>query len=235
MSYADLSATVTKQGGRVSDPPTLEEIVEETKQKRITQIDGRDLLRCRITEEQCGVEIFTVSREEGAKYVREKHFSADFGGRNFCSELETYFGSHFTESVTFSQIFLDYYWMPAIWTEAKWGKQFFSRTLPTVARREILSRPASTLIGASGLLDGAIIIPFCVHSFREVIANWDNLRRFYNLSFLRKGVGLRGIAVWKGTQKLNAEQMRKLKKKCDGDCDLCPHLLILLSVKIISS
>lgn len=170
--------------------------------KVLTQMDGRDLVRCRATEEHCGVEIFCVSQEEGAVYRMDRHLRADINSRNFVRQLKKHFGRR-----QFDQIVLDYFWIPRGWDRSHWKASFFTKTLMAFAEVDVLS--VYTL--QSEFLDmrratGTIYLPFSLHCLREIAIAFDKLSAYYRLSFLRKG-DLDEVTLWAGTQTVDRDTM----------------------------
>jgi hypothetical protein len=54
-----------------------------------------------------------------------------------------------------------------------------------------------------------IYLPFCLHCFKEVLATFEILKDYYNISFLRKRE-LRKVALWTGTQSIDARRMQTI-------------------------
>jgi hypothetical protein len=115
ISYPSVEVQMEKHGFDkdvlVNKEGTVEQAVECVKRGILTEMDARDLARCVATENECEVDVYTCSKEIGAVYRNDRHAYGDFNGRNFCKSLRDAFG----EDVQFSQIILDYYWMPSGW------------------------------------------------------------------------------------------------------------------------
>ena len=105
---------------------SVDQVVECVKRGILTEMDARDLARCIGTEKVCDVDAYTVSREIGAVYRYDRHIHSDFNARNFCNKLKGAFG----DDIQFSQVILDYYWMPTGWLVTRWAKTLFQQTLP---------------------------------------------------------------------------------------------------------
>jgi len=177
--------------------------IESLVQSRVlTEMDGRDLLRCQATEEVCGVDIFCVSLEQGAVYRRDRHLDANFNGRHFVKQLKDHVGG-----CQFDQIVLDYFWIPRGWDEDHWTRSFFSKTLVAFAEACVLTaaRNYPGRVGDS-CRKGVIYLPFCFHCLKEIVALYGTLSVYYNVSFLRKGE-LGEITLWTGTQSLDKDMM----------------------------
>jgi len=180
----------------------VDSTIQLVAEKVLTQMDARDLVRCQATEEHCGVDVFCVSQEQGAMYRPDRHLEANFNGRHFVKHLQQHF-----EGCQFDQIVLDYFWIPPAWNQNHWKRAFFEKTLVAFAESRLLRI-------ASNPLDrkyprGAIYLPFCFHCFKEVVATFDKLSAFYNVSFLRKGE-LGHVAFWSGTQTIDARTMQSI-------------------------
>lgn len=90
---------------------SVEQAVECARRGILTEMDARDLARCVATEQVCEVDCYSASREIGAIYRDDRHVYGDFNNRNFCKSLKKAFG----DDIQFSQVILDYYWMPSGW------------------------------------------------------------------------------------------------------------------------
>lgn len=178
-------------------------VVESVWAKVLTQMDGRDLVRCWATEELCGVDVFCVSQEQGALYRAERHLEADFNHRNFVRDLEDHFGSR----CHFDQIVLDYFWIPRGWDESHWKPLFFTNTLPAFAATGLLNT-SSNWSHREGRCrrESVVYLPCSIHCLREVAVAFDKLRVYYCISFLRKDE-LGEICLWAGTQSLDKSTM----------------------------
>jgi len=168
----------------------------------LTEMDGRDLMRCQATEEVCGVDVFCVSLEQGAVYWRDRHLDANFNGRHFVKQLKDHMGGY-----QFDQIVLDYFWIPRGWDEDHWKRSFFSKTLVAFAEACVLTS-AGNYPGCVGdrCRKGVIYLPFCFHCLKEIVALYGTLSLYYNVSFLRKGE-LEEVTLWAGTQSLDKDMM----------------------------
>jgi hypothetical protein len=197
VSYVDLTGaqTVTSE----AEEGGVRQVVECVRRNIITAMDGRDLARCRATEHHCDAEVYTVSQESGGRYRPGRHMNGNFNRRNFIRRLQEHF--LFME---FDQVILDYFWIPAGWDESHWQRDFFAHTIVEIAKEDVV--PYRKPI--EGELVGSVILPFCYHVFKEVIGSFSSLRKYYDISFLRKNE-LHKVPLWKGTQEIDAEQMRK--------------------------
>ena len=212
VSYADLWATTgNDQAAAEGIRPTTESIVAEVSAGTISEMDGRDLARCIATEDLLGVEMYAVSQEEGAKYNEGRHLNANFNAGKFVRRMEKWF-SVSGSPVRFDQVVLDYYWMPTAWTLYHWKPSLFNSTLIELASRDLVLRAGRR----TDLITGSVILPFSLHCYKEVLAAWSNLSKHYNLSFLRDGDDLNGVALWAGTQRIAPDTMRKFSGAAGG-------------------
>lgn len=85
--------------------PTVEQAEELARRNVLTEMDARDLARCRAMEARHKVDAYTVSQEYGSQYDRSYHLNANFNRANFCQALEKSF-----DEPVFRQIILDYFW-----------------------------------------------------------------------------------------------------------------------------
>jgi hypothetical protein len=155
----------------------------------LTQMDGRDLIRCLMTQHVCAVDVYTVSQESGAVYHPRRHVSANFNRGNFVAKLIKHFGGKNTtastpttpppsssssnNSILFDQVILDYFWIPLGWDAQHWTRNFFSNVLPDLSH---VLQPHN----------GVIYLPFCCHCFQQVLVCRYILTRHYNISFVRR-------------------------------------------------
>jgi hypothetical protein len=199
VSYVDLTGAQTVTSATAD--AGVSQVVECVRRNIVTAMDGRDLARCRATEHYCNAELYTVSQESGGRYRSTRHLHGNFNRRNFLRKLQEHF--LFLE---FDQVMLDYFWIPAGWDESHWQRDFFAHTLVELAKQDVV--PYRTPI--PGELVGSVILPFCYHVFKEVIGSFSGLRNYYDVSFLRKNE-LHKVPLWKGTQEIDAGQMRKCR------------------------
>jgi hypothetical protein len=202
MSYAELEKFADKEMVTVDDGTSemhVRRVIECVRRGYLTEMDGRDLVRVVATEYEASAHLYTVSQEEGACYRQDRHMNGNFNRTNFVRRLQEHF-----LCIDFDQVILDYFWIPAGWDLEHWSRSLFSNTLVELARQDVLPyrepRPGELL--------GSVILPFCYHCFKEVIGNFKHLRRYYDVSFLRKHE-LEKVPLWRGTQQVGAKAMRK--------------------------
>lgn len=202
----------------------IHQVLECVQRDYLTAMDGRDLARCIATEYTCGVEVYTVSQENGAIYEEKRHMWANFNRSSFVKSLNKKF-----PNVVFDQVVLDYFWIPAGWDESHWSPSLFENTLVNFAKMNLLKRPPiqrnqqSALEGKTNkaVSAGSIILPFCFHCFKEVVASFSALKNFYNASFLRKGE-FDAVSLWAGTQQIDSDSMQGiLGKRLDQEDVYC--------------
>ena len=90
---------------------SVEQAVECVRRKILTEMDARDLARVVATEKAGGGhECYTVSKEMGGIYRKDRHVYASFNNsRSMRKAMDKAFGH-----VRFQQVILDYYWMPTV-------------------------------------------------------------------------------------------------------------------------
>lgn len=199
MSYADIDGYQTTTPVRDDLDLSVRRVIECVRRDYVTEMDGRDLARCVATEYHAGAELYTVSQEDGGRYRRARHMHGNFNRTNFVRRLQEHF-----LCLEFDQIILDYFWIPAGWDVQHWSRTLFGHTLVELARHDVLPyrKPLD------GELLGSVILPFCYHCFKEVIGSFKQLRRYYDVSFLRKHE-LDKVPLWAGTRQIGAKPMRK--------------------------
>lgn len=115
ISYPSVEKQMEKHGFEsdllVHKDASVDQAIECVRRGILTEMDARDLARCVATEQACDVDAYSSSREIGAVYRDDRHVYGDFNNRNFCKTLKKAFG----QDVQFSQVILDYYWMPSGW------------------------------------------------------------------------------------------------------------------------
>lgn len=211
MSYADIEPHVNSLITPKDDDgdTAVRRVVECVRRDYLSEMDGRDLARVVATEYAANADLYTVSQEEGASYRTDRHMNGNFNRTNFVRRLQEHF-----LCLEFDQVILDYFWIPAGWDVQHWSRTLFSHTLIELARHDVLPYRAPK----EGELLGSVILPFCYHCFKEVIGSYKQLRRYYDISFLRKHE-LDKIPLWKGTQQIDPKPMRKSMPKFF--CDWC--------------
>ena len=217
VSHAQLPTTA-QTVGEISQELSYEkshvaDVIECVQSGQLTQMDGRDLIRCIATELHSNVDVYTVSQEQGANsntfgYRSTRHLDANFNRtRTFLKLLKNKFVANGkgTEG-SFDQIVLDYYWIPSGWADYHWSRSFFQKTLPGFVKQGILYResPQGEPMTSKGThrQTGRVYLPFCLHCFREVLACRHQLLEYYNISFLQKK-DLQEVSFWAGTQTID--------------------------------
>ena len=201
MSYADIDKHVHSltTPPDANGPMAIRRVIECVRRDYLSEMDGRDLARVVATEYDSNAELYTVSQEEGANYRNDRHMNGNFNRTNFVRRLQEHF-----LCLEFDQVILDYFWIPAGWDVQHWTRTLFGHTLVELAKQDVLPYRAPR----EGELLGSVILPFCYHCFKEVIGNFKQLRRYYDVSFLRKHE-LHNVPLWKGTRQIGAKPMRK--------------------------
>ena len=196
--------------------PSVDQAVECVRRGIFTEMDARDLARCVATEQAGEMDVYTVSKEIGAQYRSDRHLNANFNARKFCKILQQSFG----DNIQFSQVILDYYWMPTGWLVTRWAKTLFSQTLPDLVRFNMLTYPSKRKKTRKGELEvGVVYLPFCAHVTKEIVGAIDVLSDYYQVSFVKKQ-DLPGHCLWKGTMAIEADTMQhRLGKRLERSID----------------
>lgn len=227
ISYPCVPSQMTKHGFPQDvltyKEPSVEQAVECVRRGILTEMDARDLARCVATEQATNTHVYTVSREIGAEYRSDRHVHCDFNARNFCQTLQKQFG----RDIKFSQVILDYYWMPTGWLVTRWAKTLFQQTLPDLVRHKMLTfpskrRPQRRINGPPYDIDeGVVFLPFCAHVCKELVGAIHILKDYYEITFLDKK-DLHGHSLWKGTMEIDANVMQtRLGKRLDQEEIYC--------------
>lgn len=115
ISYPDVKGHMDKHGYSekllTNKKISVDQAVELVRRGILTEMDARDLARCVATEEiGGGMEAYTVSKEVGGVYRKDRHVYANFNNsRGLYNALTQNFGL-----LQFQQVILDYYWMPTV-------------------------------------------------------------------------------------------------------------------------
>ena len=223
MSYPDVKEQMDTHGFDpdilVHKSASVDQAVECVRRGILTEMDARDLARCLATEMAGNVDVYTVSKEIGAVYRKDRHVHANFNARSFCATLREAFG----EDIQFTQVILDYYWMPTGWLVTRWARTLFQKTLPDLVRYNLLAFPSKRRApGKKKELEvGVVYLPFCSHCVKEVVGAIDVLSEYYQISFVKKQ-DLAGHALWRGTMQIDADTMQtRLGKRLDQEEVYC--------------
>ncbi|KAG7348096.1 HSF-type DNA-binding protein [Nitzschia inconspicua] len=253
ISYPDVKGHMDKHGYSekllVHKTLSVDQAVELVRRGILTEMDARDLARCVATEKVGGgLEAYTVSREVGGVYRKDRHVYANFNNsRGLYNALTQSFGV-----IKFQQVILDYYWMPTGWLVTRWAKSLFQNTLPDLVRFQMLAYPGSrsrirkrtgsdsenTDINVNGdekgddpsshpiksnieLEEGVVFLPFCAHVCKELVGAIHILKKYYAITFVHKDE-LPGHALWKGTMEIDPNVMQhRLGKRLDQEEIYC--------------
>lgn len=225
ISYPSVSGQMEEKGYEpdllTNKTPSVDQSVEVVRRKIMTEMDGRDLARIVATEQACGIDAYTVSKEIGCVYRSDRHLHANFNARNFVQKLKESFG----DDVQFSQVILDYYWMPTGWLVTRWAKTLFQKTLPNLVKERILTYPSTRgrRMRKKGdeIEEGVVYLPFCAHVCKELVGGIDTLKDYYSITFVKKSE-LPGHSLWKGTMDIDADTMQtRLGKRLDQEEVYC--------------
>ena len=199
---------------------SVDQSIEVVQRGIMTEMDGRDLARCVATEIASGVDAYTVSKEIGAVYRDDRHLHANFNARNFVLSLKRAFG----DDIQFSQVILDYYWMPTGWLVTRWAKTLFQNTLPDLVKYNLLTYPSTRnrrRRKKDDLDEGVVYLPFCAHVCKELVGAIHILEEYYSITFIKKSE-LAGHSLWKGTMEIDEEVMQTtLGKRLDQEEVYC--------------
>lgn len=185
------------EGGERRDRNTLNELVECAKGKRLSIQHLRDTARCCMTEATCGVNVFTVDKNQVEGTDPDRHFAAPFdSSRGILFSVL----AQCRRPIKFDEIILDYFWIPRGWAEDHWNDGFFSRTVPQFALKDVL------------VVGGSIILP-CVPRVLNGVAQFENgFRDLYDISFIYKD-DLESVSLWKGTRGIDGTTMQEIFEK----------------------
>lgn len=244
VSFPDIPGTLEDGGYKANllthKEPTAEQSVELVRRGILTEMDARDHARAVETERAYDgedVRVYTVSREVGGVYRKDRHIYANFNNsRTLCQQL----GRQFGWKTQFQQVILDYYWMPTGWLVTRWAKSLFQNTLPDLVRHRLLAFPSTRRGRGTGGDDnqddddgdekeeespemeaGVVFLPFCAHVCKELVGAIKILREYYAISFVKKNE-LGGNALWKGTMRIDGKLMQhRLGKRLDQEEIYC--------------
>eukprot|EP00562_Extubocellulus_spinifer_P027837 CAMPEP_0178643044 /NCGR_PEP_ID=MMETSP0698-20121128/17506_1 /TAXON_ID=265572 /ORGANISM="Extubocellulus spinifer, Strain CCMP396" /LENGTH=1014 /DNA_ID=CAMNT_0020283857 /DNA_START=22 /DNA_END=3066 /DNA_ORIENTATION=- len=193
--------------------PGVDQTVELVRRNILTEMDGRDLVRCLALEAANDTHAYCVSLENGARYG-PRHLHANFNRVKFIGQLKKLWGN-----VKFRQIILDYFWIPrGTWVMSHWARSFFDTILPSFVTEGILdfsdgeanTRSVNSHLfshSTAGYGGGVVYLPFCLHCIKEVTAAIKTLSKYYSISFLYKSE-LREHALWSATNSIDPDAMQ---------------------------
>ncbi|GMH57536.1 hypothetical protein TrRE_jg8089 [Triparma retinervis] len=165
-------------------------VTELVKRKYLNEIDGRDTARCLAVNVDKSTDVEDLCARLGEKYggrVKEK----------WCLD----------DPNPYTQIILDYFWIPPGWAEQHWTEKFFTANLTNFA--SILAP------------NGCVYLPFQEHTFNMCVKNINKLRKNYSVTFLKKWE-LDEIALWRYTQDIDEDVMQNVyRKKLEQEEEYC--------------
>lgn len=157
----------------------LADLVEMIRTKTMTKMDGRDQARILSIEQIKGHRIFTVSIQTARKYDASRHLNACFNHRKFLPQLERLLSSSSGRlDDCFSQVYLDYYWIPRSWTKSKWRWGLFNNLGMMVDRglfdcggkNDWFYHDSHNYIDS---MMGVVYLPLCDTCLDTIIDNYD--------------------------------------------------------------
>jgi len=216
--------------------PSVEQAIELVRRNILNQIDGRDLARINALEADNDKLAYTVSKEQAAVWYEKRHLHADFNSRNLVNQMVLKWG----KTVRFHQVILDYFWSPSgSWAIKSWQRSFFNENIPNFVTHKLFNFGSldkdTTLVKPSAASkkkkrkdsayltsDAAVVyLPFSSHCFRQVVACYENLSKFYTISFLKKE-DLDEHTLWKATNTISPSSMQVwLAKSIDQEEKYC--------------
>ena len=109
------------------------DLIEMVRTRQMNEIDGRDQARIMSIEKMCDHRVMTVSTQTAREYHPERHLNACFNHRTFIAQLRTFLSSSSgVMDRRISQVYLDYYWSPRLWTKSTWRWGLFSNLIKMV-------------------------------------------------------------------------------------------------------
>ncbi|GMH77270.1 hypothetical protein TrST_g10541 [Triparma strigata] len=188
----------------------VEMVVEMVKKKLLNEVDGRDLARILALEASDQYEAHAVSIQDGAEFSPEKYLHANFNKIGFVDKVcDKWIAPHAskTKEIRYSQIIMDYFWIPKGWAEQHWTAHLFKTNLPDF--HKILKK------------DGAVYFPFKAHCFNKLVENLSTLSSLYDITFLKRW-DLEEVILWRHTQDIDPEIMENVfRKKIDQEDLYC--------------
>jgi hypothetical protein len=91
----------------------------------LNEIDGRDTARCLAVEASGRYETHCVSLQDGSSYLEEKFLFANFNKETFVKQLKEKWC--LDNPNPYTQIILDYFWIPPGWAEQVRGPREVTR------------------------------------------------------------------------------------------------------------
>jgi hypothetical protein len=155
--------------------------------KILTVIYGRDLARILSLEKLGRYNAYSVGLGSAAIHLDSQHLNADFnGGARFVETLKNKHGVKL-----FSQIILDYFWIPpGTWTIEHWKRKFFNETIPSFVTEGLLA------------VNGVVFLPFCTTCFIQLVSCLINISKEFTIHLLRRGE-LEENLLWRATEAID--------------------------------
>ena len=204
----------------------------------LEEIDSRDLLRLRRTEQLYGVQAVTVSLNKAAEY-RSTHVNGNFCkwkgstrrpgiGNQVEAVLNKFHSNRFLVQAT-----LDFFWCPdGSWGKAHWKAGFFKDTLKEVC--PLMQQPEENgECCHRGFGVGCVYLPLNTVTLDGVTNAKDVLSQCYNISFVKQK-HLKECMLWKATQTIDEGTLAHLGKKKAQEketCGITNHKLVGMGIK----
>ncbi|GMH73469.1 hypothetical protein TL16_g06203 [Triparma laevis f. inornata] len=208
MSYPDITNQLMEQCNKSKNKmfnkeqsAGVEMVVDMVKKKILNEVDGRDLARILALEASDQYEAHCVSIQDGAQFLDDKYLFANFNKKDFVKRVQDkWIATHKTKSteIKYSQIIMDYFWIPKGWAEQHWTDHLFKTNLPDF--HQILKT------------SGSVYLPFKAHCFNELSRNLKTLSPLYDITFLKRWE-LGEVTLWRHTQDIDPETMEGVFRK----------------------
>ncbi|KAL9186381.1 hypothetical protein ACHAXT_005619 [Thalassiosira profunda] len=164
-------------------------------------MDGRDGARMSALARRFGVEVFTVSQQNGTAYC-DRHLDGNFNGRRLIRGMKRKWKDR---PPRFLQVYLDYFWNPdGTWTGDHWRMAFVRDFLPSLVKEGLLDFGDLDDVKYDPELEahvsaaGVVYLPFCERTLTLVVANEDELSKFFTIYFVHKNK-LKEHMLWDAT------------------------------------
>ena len=150
--------------------------------KKLPEIEGRDFVRILSLIRNFNMNCYTISLNAANPHYHTNHSTLDYNNKKFTTDLKSKY-----PTVQFSEVVMDYFWLPSSWQKDHWKPSLFFNTLPSLWRLKMI------------LPGGFIYFPLTIHAVELIVAGEEYLNPCYSISFVSKEE-LSQISLWKATQ-----------------------------------
>ena len=194
MTYTEISSNLQNH----------DDIINLISTKKLPEIEGRDFVRILSIMRNCNMYCYTISLNADSPRYHINHSTLDYNNKHFASNLKSKY-----PNVQFSEVVMDYFWLPSSWQKDHWKPSLFHSTLPSLWKLKMI------------IPGGLIFFPLTIHAIELIVAGDEFLNPCYSISIVSKEE-LSQISLWKATQFIDPTFMNdKLMKAINQEETYC--------------